>query len=356
MGCAAGMDTNPHGEAFAMQLTRKRYNIYDPPRDAVTGQIIPPARDEPIFVMGADPLANVYLWQIKCVYLVFHREDLVRAGDLPVVRWHIDTMAGSMGGRIGKTDQPVWPTVFALINLGVPDVNGDARCRERQGDPGMDRREVCQQWLDQAQDQPSAQEDGDTGVDILVACEWSGTVTQAFLDLGHNAMSCDLLPTEGNVPHHQGDARSLLQRRWDLVIAHPPCRFLAQSGVQYMHKHPDRRENMELAAAFFLECLGANAPRVAVENPTPHRYAKEIIGAYDFAVQPWMFGEPFSKRTCFWTKGLPPLLATEMGDKSDLLSWHTKTSAIPGEKRRKLRSKFPPGMARAMARQWGSLK
>ena len=192
-------------------------------------------------------------------------------------------------------------------------------------------------------------------MEILVACEWSGTVTAAFRAEGHKAMSCDLLPTEADVPHHQGDVRSLLKRRWDLVIAHPPCRFLAQSGVQYLHKHEDRWGNMEKAAAFFLECLNANAPCVAVENPTPHRYAREIIGKESFAVQPWMFGDPHSKRTCFWTKGLPPLLATEIGDKSDLLRWHTKTSAIPGEKRRKERGRFSPGMARAMARQWGSL-
>ena len=190
---------------------------------------------------------------------------------------------------------------------------------------------------------------------ILIFCEFSGVVREAFRAEGHDAMSCDLLPTEIPGPHYQGDGRHLLRLPWDLVIAHPPCRFLANSGVQYMHKYPDRRGNMELAAAFFLECLNANAERVAVENPTPHRYAREIIGRESFAVHPWMFGEPFSKRTCFWTRGLPPLLATRIGDQRDSLSWHTKTSKIPGEARRHERSRFHPGMARAMAIQWGRL-
>lgn len=189
---------------------------------------------------------------------------------------------------------------------------------------------------------------------VLVACESSGVVRDAFIEAGHDAISCDLLETESPGPHIQRDVRPLLRERWDLVIAHPPCRFLANSGVQYMHKYPDRRGNMESAAAFFLECLNANAPLVAVENPTPHKYAREIIGRESFAVHPWMFGDGFSKRTCFWTRGLPPLLATELGDKSDLLSWHTKTSKMKGEARRRERSRFHRGMAAAMATQWSS--
>lgn len=192
-------------------------------------------------------------------------------------------------------------------------------------------------------------------MDVFVFCEWSDVVGAAFRALGHNVKSCDLLASEGSPNHYQGDGRYLLRQYWDLVIAHPPCRFLANSGVQYIHKYPERRAQMEEAAAFFLECLNANAPRVAVENPTMHKYAREIIGRPSFAVQPWMFGEPYSKRTCFWTRGLPPLLATRMGDKSDLLRWHTTTSKIVGEKRRHLRSRFSEGMALAMAQQWGGL-
>ena len=192
-------------------------------------------------------------------------------------------------------------------------------------------------------------------MDVLVFCEWSGVVREAFRALGHNAISADLLPSAQPGPHIQGDGRHLLRQHWDLIIAHPPCRFLANSGVQYIRKYPERRAQMEEAAAFFLECLNGNAPRVAIENPTPHKYAREIIGRESFAVQPWMFGEPYSKRTCFWTRGLPPLLATRIGDKSDLLRWHTTTSKIPGEKRRHLWSRFSEGMAQAMAQQWGNL-
>ena len=138
---------------------------------------------------------------------------------------------------------------------------------------------------------------------VLVAFEFSGIVREAFAAMGHFAVSCDLLPTEIPGPHAQCDARPLLQEKWDLVICHPPCRYLANSGVQYMHKHPDRWARMEEAAELLLECLAANAPLVAVENPTPHGYAREIIGRPDFAVHPWQFGEPFSKRDLFLDKG-----------------------------------------------------
>ena len=118
-GCDVGMDTNPHREVFQAQLSRKRYNIYDPPRGD-DGEIIPPADDEPLFILGGDPLVNVYLWQFSGVRLIFHNEEVVKRGQLPVVRWSIDTIKTS-GLRIGD---PQWATVFALINLGVPDLTG----------------------------------------------------------------------------------------------------------------------------------------------------------------------------------------------------------------------------------------
>ena len=191
---------------------------------------------------------------------------------------------------------------------------------------------------------------------VLIACEFSGVVRDAFIQAGHDAISCDYSPSESPGPHLIGDVRPHLLRSWDLVIAHPPCQYLALSGVQYLHKQPGRWERMREAAAFFLDCLAANAPRVAVENPTMHGYAREIIGRPDCAVHPYHFGEAYSKRTCFWLRGLPPLLPTAAGDRySDPLRWHTTTSQLPQAARARERSRFSGKMAQAMARQWGSL-
>ena len=119
VGCNAGMDTNPHREAFEAQLARPRYNIYDPPRDP-EGQIIPPADDEPIFLMGADPMTNLYLWQIEYIDLIFHNEETVRKHGLAPCRWSINWL-GANGSGNGSAH---WSTAFALINLGVPNVMG----------------------------------------------------------------------------------------------------------------------------------------------------------------------------------------------------------------------------------------
>ena len=190
---------------------------------------------------------------------------------------------------------------------------------------------------------------------VLVACEFSGIVRDAFIERGHDAVSCDLLPTERPGPHIQGDVRPLLREPWDLVIAHPPCTYLANSGVQYLHKRAGRWQQMIEAAVFFHRCLSANAPRVAVENPTMHRYAHSLlIPKPDCAVHPWWFGENQSKRTCLWLKGLPPLVATEAGDNITApLSWHDKWAFAKGDERRHARSITYPGIAKAMAEQWG---
>ena len=191
-------------------------------------------------------------------------------------------------------------------------------------------------------------------MNILVACERYGRVRDALRERGHNAISCDFEPSARPGPHFQCDVRPLLRWRWDMVIAHPPCQFLALSGVQYLHKEPGRFEKMKEAAEFFLACLNANAPRVAVENPTMHRYALDQVGRrYDFAVHPHWFGDPAKKRTCWWVRGLPPLLATEAGDLSDPWAWHTKTSKLPKRIRAAERSRTFPGTARAIALQWG---
>lgn len=184
---------------------------------------------------------------------------------------------------------------------------------------------------------------------VLVACEYSGRVRDAFIAKGHDAISCDLLPTESPGPHIQGDVLPILGREWDMVIAHPPCTRLCNSGVRWLHERGlwgDMREGAE----FFLACLNANAPKVAVENPVMHKYAREIIGrGPDFCLQPWEHGEPHTKRTCFWTKGLPPITPTNIIEERN----PTVHRASPGPDRWKERSRTYDGVAKAMAAQWG---
>ena len=190
----------------------------------------------------------------------------------------------------------------------------------------------------------------DTVMDVLVACEFTDTVSGAFRERGHNVTSCDLEPSENpKANHFQGDVRELLGLRWDLVIAHPPCTFLCNSGVRWLHERPGRWVDMWKAARFFLDCLNANAGMVAVENPVMHGHAQVFVGPPTFTVQPWQFGDPEKKRTCFWTRGLPALIPTDIVQP-------TKQSIhrmAPSPKRAALRSRFFPGMAGAMAYQWG---
>jgi hypothetical protein len=188
---------------------------------------------------------------------------------------------------------------------------------------------------------------------ILVACEYSGRVRRAFRNLGHNAWSCDLLPAEDNSAYHiQGDVSAILRKPWDIVVAHPPCTRLCNSGVRWLAER-DLWDDMRSGAAFFLECLNANAPFVAVENPVMHKYAREIVGrGPDFTVQPWQFGDPAKKRTCFWTRGLPPLNPT-----SNMTASHARADchlASPGPDRWKDRSRTYPGIAAAIADQWSA--
>lgn len=185
---------------------------------------------------------------------------------------------------------------------------------------------------------------------VLVACEYSGRVRDAFLAKGHDAVSCDLLPTEVDGPHIQGDVLPVLQEPWDLIIAHPPCTRLCNSGVRWLAER-NLWDEMRDGANFFLACLNANSPKVAVENPVMHKYAREIVGRRpDFTVQPWQFGDPAKKRTCFWTRGLPPLTATSDMKASDASAdCHL---ASPGPDRWKERSRTYQGIANAMAEQW----
>lgn len=184
---------------------------------------------------------------------------------------------------------------------------------------------------------------------ILIACEFSGRVRDAFHRRGHDVTSCDLLPSETDGEHIQDDVLPLLKQPWDLVIAHPPCTRLCNSGVRWLHERA-LWDDMRAGAAFFLACLNANAPRVAVENPVMHKYAVEQVGRkHDFTLQPWQHGEPFTKRTCFWTRGLPALVPERIMTERRPSSW----LASPGPDRWKERSRTYPGIATSMANQWG---
>ena len=190
---------------------------------------------------------------------------------------------------------------------------------------------------------------------VLIACEFSGIVRDAFINQGFDAISCDLLPTEKPGPHIIGDVRPLLKQEWDLVIAHPPCTYLCNSGVRWLHGNKDRIKLMRKGARFFLECLNANAPFIAVENPIMHKYARKLIGRnFNHSCQPYEFGHKISKRICWWTKGwLPLLMPTDYSYVNQYYpSQHTKSYGV-GKMRSKNRSRFFPKVARAMAEQWG---
>lgn len=195
---------------------------------------------------------------------------------------------------------------------------------------------------------------------VLVACEYSGVVRDAFTARGHDAWSCDILPTESPGNHYQGDARDMLQPdRWDLLIAHPPCTYLANSGVQWLHLRPERWELMEQGAAFFLEMLNAPVPRVAVENPVPHSYAREIIGRPTQYIQPHEFGALETKKTGLWLRNLPPLIAYE--DAVAATAARPRSERMPGwwvggggKRHGHVRSKTAAGIGEAMAMQWGT--
>ena len=192
---------------------------------------------------------------------------------------------------------------------------------------------------------------------VLVACEFSGIVRDAFTDRGHSAMSVDLLPTERNpINHWQGDVLDVLDWGWDLMIAHPPCTYLANSGVRWLYKdgEPDEDRWLRMAdsAEFFRALLNAPIPRIAVENPVMHKYARIIVGrGPDQYVQPWQYGHPETKATGLWLKNLPKLEPTNIVVGREPRVHH----ASPGPDRWKERSRTLTGIAEAMADQWGSL-
>lgn len=190
---------------------------------------------------------------------------------------------------------------------------------------------------------------------VLVACEFSGIVRDAFRGQGHYAMSADFLDTEQPGPHYKGDVLDVLDSSWDLMVAHPPCTYLANSGVRWLHEQLGRWEAMEEAARFFWLLLNAPIPRICVENPTMHKYAVRVIGRnYDQAIQPWQFGHDASKRAGLWLKNLPPLESSQIVSKNRYSNQTPsgQNKLGPSESRGKERSRFYTGIAEAMADQW----
>jgi len=184
-------------------------------------------------------------------------------------------------------------------------------------------------------------------VKVLIACEYSGTVRDAFIRGGHEAMSCDLLPTEVPGPHYMGDVRDVLDYPWDLMIAHPPCTHLSVSGAR--HFEPKRLDGRQQAAAsFFLMLAKADIPRIAIENPVC--VMSSLWRKPDQVIQPWQFGHGETKATCLWLKALHPLVPTNIVEgREPRVHWMP-----PGPDRWKERSRTFTGIAEAMAQQWGA--
>ena len=181
---------------------------------------------------------------------------------------------------------------------------------------------------------------------VLIACEYSGTVRDAFIAKGHDAMSCDLLPTDVPGPHYQGDVRDVLHGCWDLMIAHPPCTHLSVSGARHFDaKKLDGRQ--QSAISFFMMLAKADIPMIAVENPVC--IMSSIWRKPDQVIQPWQFGHGETKATCLWLKGLPPLMSTNVVDGRE----NRIHKMPPSPDRWKERSKTYEGIAQAMATQWG---
>lgn len=180
---------------------------------------------------------------------------------------------------------------------------------------------------------------------VLVACEFSGIVRDAFTAMGHDAWSCDILPSERPGNHYQSDIRTVLNCfKWDLMIAFPPCTRLCVSGARWFSLYP---EEQEAAAGFFLRLANAKVKKIAIENPVgimSNWYRKP-----DQIIQPWQFGHGETKATCLWLKNLPPLTPTNVVDGRKPVVHY----ASPGPDRWKIRSRTYQGIAKAMAEQWG---
>lgn len=200
----------------------------------------------------------------------------------------------------------------------------------------------------------------------LVACECSGAIRDALIAEGIDAVSCDLKPTRAPGPHVQGDALEQIQRRWAGVIAHPVCKRLTNAVAKHLYnggrkangRNPAMWSAMIEGANFFNAFKSANAPLIAIENPIMHRHAKSLCGDLRPFVQPWWFGDPYFKATGFWRKGLPALTPTNKltpprPGTDEHKAWSMIHRMPPGPDREEKRSNTFPGLARAVAAQWG---
>ena len=203
---------------------------------------------------------------------------------------------------------------------------------------------------------------------VLIACEFSGAVRDAFTKAGHEATSCDLLPNETPGAHYQGSVMDILNDGWDLMVAHPPCTYLTLTGnkwfkPEYAERFPTRHKDREDAVEFFMALANAPIPKIAIENPIgimSSRYRKP-----NQIIQPWEYGHETTKATCLWLKGLPNLVPTNIVSKGEVVisksgnrmsRWYYETSKITlkGGLRAKARSVTFQGIADAMASQWGA--
>ena len=183
---------------------------------------------------------------------------------------------------------------------------------------------------------------------VLIACEYSGRVRDAFIAIGHDAMSCDLLGTESPGPHYQGDVRDVLDYPWDLMIAHPPCTDLSVSGAKHFQEKK-LLGRQQASASFFMMLAKSDIPRIAIENPIC--IMSSLWRKPDQIIQPWQFGHGETKSTCLWLKNLPLLEPTDIVEgREDRIH-----KMPPSSDRWKLRSLTYQGIANAMAKQWGSI-
>jgi len=205
---------------------------------------------------------------------------------------------------------------------------------------------------------------------VLVACEYSGRVRDAFIKQGHEAMSCDLVPTDAPGPHYQGDVMDIINDGWDLLIAFPPCTYLTLTGnkwfkPEFADRFPERHQQRKDAVDFFMKIANMPIPKIAIENPIG--IMSKIYRKPDQIIQPWQFGFPTTKATCLWLKGLPTLKPTNIVDKGEVVisksgnrmsRWYYETSKLPLKNgaRAKARSVTFQGIADAMADQWGTEK